>query len=74
MLNQSSQCPFLIPVVADQLWMYSVPAYCRRPGAPVKVPALEALVRVCTTGKHKRCHGFQRTDSFAAAHDADGSS
>lgn len=74
MLNQSGQCPFLIPVVADQLWMYPVPAYCRQPGAPVKVPAPEALVRVSTTGEHARCPGFQRSASFAPAHDADGSS
>ena len=74
MLSQSGQCPFLIPVVADQLWMYPVPAYCRRPGAPVKVPVLEALVRLCTTGEHARCPGFQGSDSFAPAHDADGSS
>ena len=34
MVNSSGQCPFLIPVVADGLWMYPVPAYCRRPNAP----------------------------------------
>jgi|KBSSwiStaDraftv2_1062776.scaffolds.fasta_scaffold6644374_1 hypothetical protein len=74
MLNQSGQCPFLVPVVADQLWMYPVPAYCRRPGAPVKVPALETLVRVCTTGEHARCPGSRRNDSFASGDDAEGSS
>ena len=74
MLNRSGQCPFLIPVMADQLWMYQVPAYCRRPSAALKVPAPETLARVCTTGEHARCPGFQRSDSFAPAHDADGAS
>ena len=59
MVNSSDQCPFLIPVVADGLWMYPVPAYCRRPDAPVRVPARDTLTRVCTTGEHARCPGFQ---------------
>jgi hypothetical protein len=58
MVNPSGECPFLIPVVADGLWMYPVPAYCRRPDAPVRVPASETLARVCTTPDHERCPGF----------------
>ena len=58
MANTSGQCPFLIPVVADGLWMYPVPAYCRRPDAPVRVPAPETLACVCTTPEHERCPGF----------------
>jgi hypothetical protein len=34
----SDQCPFLIPVIADTLWMSPTSAYCHRPDAPVKVP------------------------------------
>ena len=26
-------CPFLVPVVADRLWMRPIGVYCRRPGA-----------------------------------------
>ena len=59
MVNSSDQCPFLIPVVADGLWMYPVPAYCRRPDASVKVPSRWTLTRVCTTDEHARCPGFQ---------------
>jgi hypothetical protein len=59
MVNPSGQCPFLIPVMADGLWLYPVPAYCRRPDAPVKVPARGTLTRVCTTCEHARCPGFR---------------
>jgi len=59
MASASGQCPFLIPVVADGLWLYPVPAYCRRPDAPVRVPAPGTLARVCTTPEHERCPGFQ---------------
>jgi hypothetical protein len=58
MVSASGQCPFLIPVVADGLWLYPVPAYCRRPDASVRVPAPGTLARVCTTPEHERCPGF----------------
>ena len=69
MMSTSDRCPFLIPVTADGLWMYPMPAYCRRPGARVKVPARETLARVCTTCAYARCPGFQasrRADASAA--------
>jgi hypothetical protein len=59
MMNPTAQCPFLIPVVADALWMYPVPAYCRRPDAPVKVPSRGTLTQVCTTCEHARCPGYR---------------
>jgi hypothetical protein len=59
MVNAAGQCPFLIPVMADLLWMCPVPAYCRRPGAGVKVPARATFLRLCTTPEHARCLGFQ---------------
>jgi hypothetical protein len=59
MMNAPGQCPFLVPVMADGLWMYPVPAYCRRPDSPLRVPARETLARVCATHEHARCPGFQ---------------
>jgi hypothetical protein len=59
MVTTSSACPFLVPVMADALWMRPLPAFCRRPGARVKAPARETLTRVCTTGAHAQCPGFQ---------------
>ena len=58
MANTPSQCPFLVPVVADALWILPVPAFCRRSDTRVKVPARGTLMRVCTTSDHAGCPGF----------------
>jgi hypothetical protein len=60
------QCPFLVPVTADSLWMYPVPAYCRRPDAPVTVPTPGTLMRVCTTCEYARCPGFRTSPPWGA--------
>ena len=58
MADADDRCPFLVPVMADRLWMYPMPAYCRRPEAGVKVPAPETFLRVCASHRHVRCPGF----------------
>ena len=58
MADADDRCPFLVPVMADHLWMYPMPAYCRRPDARVKVPASETFRRVCASPRHVRCPGF----------------
>jgi hypothetical protein len=58
MADDDDRCPFLVPVMADRLWMYPMPAYCRRPGARVKVPAPETFLRVCASPRHVRCPGY----------------
>jgi len=58
MADADDGCPFLVPVMADRLWMYPTPAYCRRPDAHVKVPAPETFLRVCASPSHVRCPGF----------------
>ena len=58
MAYADDRCPFLVPVMADSLWMYPMPAYCRRPDAGVKVPAAETFLRVCASPRHVRCPGF----------------
>ena len=58
MADADARCPFLIPVMADRLWMYPMPAYCRRPNARVKVPAPETILRLCSSPRHVRCPGF----------------
>lgn len=55
---ESAACPFLVPVVADRLWLYPVAAYCRRPDHPVRVPARATLLAVCATPSHRDCEGY----------------
>lgn len=52
-------CPFLQPVIADQLWVYSLGAYCRRPDAPVRAPAAATIELTCTTSAHRGCPGYR---------------
>ena len=61
MASESGQCPFLVPVMADGLWLYPVPAYCRRPDAAVKVPGRRTLSAVCTSREYVQCPGFLRS-------------
>jgi hypothetical protein len=51
-------CPFLVPVMADRLWIYPVPAYCRRPAARLRVPATDSLARFCTSD-YAACSGYR---------------
>jgi len=65
MIPADPRCPFLVPVMADRLWIHPVSAYCRRPNGRVKVPGRETIVSLCTTAAHERCPGF-----LAAMHEA----
>lgn len=52
-------CPYLVPVVADRLWMYPQSVYCRRPDGGVRVPGRATLVSVCTTDAFCACAGYR---------------
>lgn len=52
-------CPFLVPVIADRLWLYPVPAYCRRPDRGVRVPASATMAGLCTSVKYRGCPGYR---------------
>ncbi len=58
MRAQDEACPFLVPVVGDQLWVRPVSAYCRRPDARLRVPAAISLLRFCTDD-YAACGGYQ---------------
>jgi hypothetical protein len=58
-------CPFLVPVVADRLWLYPVGVYCRRPDQRLRVPAAATLARVCTTSTHIECTGYRASRAQA---------
>ncbi|HET8576103.1 MAG TPA: hypothetical protein VFO18_03310 [Methylomirabilota bacterium] len=59
MADDEERCPYLVPVLADHLWMFPVPAYCRRPNSGVHVPSVERLVRTCLEPSHEDCPGYQ---------------
>lgn len=52
-------CPFLVPVVADRLWLYPVSAYCRRPDCAIRVPASATMAGFCTSELYRRCPGYR---------------
>jgi hypothetical protein len=53
-----TQCPFLVPVTADRLWLYPVSAFCRAPDRGVRVPAPRTLELTCSSPAHTGCPGF----------------
>ncbi|HET7876983.1 MAG TPA: hypothetical protein VFN71_15775 [Methylomirabilota bacterium] len=59
MTECDERCPFLIPVMADRLWVFPVPAYCRRPNAGVHVPSFGKFMRVCLGPGHTECPGYR---------------
>jgi hypothetical protein len=64
--QEGMDCPFLVPVTADRLWVYPVSAYCRRPDHPLRVPASSTLEHICTED-YSCCPGYQ-----ASHEDSDG--
>lgn len=52
-------CPFLVPVIADRLWVYPVPAYCRRPDSGVRVPAPATVADYCASRNYRCCPGYR---------------
>lgn len=57
--QETDVCPFLIPVVADWLWLYPIGAYCHRPGERVRAPARLTVAHVCTALAHFACVGYR---------------
>ena len=54
------ECPFLVPVMADRLWLNPLGAYCRRPDGRIRVPARSTLTCICTTPAYLLCPGYLR--------------
>ena len=59
MTDHDERCPFLVPVTADHLFVFPVPAFCRRPDAGVYVPSVEKFVILCAGGGHEECPGYR---------------
>jgi hypothetical protein len=54
---ESDACPFLVPIVADRLWMYPTSAYCHS-RERVHVPADATIGSVCLGPSHRQCPGY----------------
>lgn len=54
----AQECPMLVPVMADQLWLSPTSVYCRRPNGRVRVPAAATLACICTTPAHLVCPDY----------------
>lgn len=54
-------CPFLVPVIADRLWLYPIGAYCHCPDHSVRVPAVSTLARVCSTASYRACPRYRES-------------
>ncbi len=67
MTDRLRVCPFLIPVVADRLWLYPVGSYCRRPDGRARVPARSTVRTVCTAPSYRRCAGYRAAREAEAA-------
>jgi len=60
-MEENSRCPFVVPVVADHLWLVPVPGYCRRPDDHVRVPGSRTFARWCMTSDSAMCPGYQQS-------------
>jgi len=58
-MRSPKRCPFLMPVMADQLWMYPLSAYCRRPDQLPRVPARETFLNLCDSSSHLHCPDYR---------------
>lgn len=58
-LTVAAHCPFLRPVMADQLWLYPMPAYCRPPAGRVRIPSANTMARVCAGGRYGDCPAYR---------------
>jgi hypothetical protein len=65
-LDDPGCCPFLVPVVADRLWMRPIGVYCRRPGRRVRVPTEATLARWCTA-QYGQCDGYAEVSAGRSA-------
>jgi hypothetical protein len=64
--RDAPECPYLVPVMVDWLWLHSTGVYCRRPHGRTRLPAATRVACVCTTAAHLACPGFlESTDRTA---------
>jgi len=53
--SRPEECPYLVGVMADRLWLVPTGIYCRRPDGRVRVPAAATLTCICMTAAHLVC-------------------
>jgi hypothetical protein len=60
-MEENSKCPFIVPVVADHLWLVPVSGYCSRTEDLVRVPGSKTFARWCMTSDSAMCPGYQQS-------------
>jgi hypothetical protein len=57
--GEHAMCPYLVPIVADNLCLYPQSAFCRRPGERLRFPLRATLATVCTMETFSDCVGYR---------------
>jgi hypothetical protein len=52
------QCPYLVAVTADWLWLYPRGVFCADGRGKIRVPASATIEARCTCGSYRECEGY----------------
>lgn len=64
-MAENEACPYLVPVMADHLWLYPVSSYCTS-AERTRVPGAMRISAVCVEQAHTRCPGYVAARRAAA--------
>jgi hypothetical protein len=59
-------CPYLVPAMADRLWMALPAVFCRRPDGSVRSPARRTILETCTSEAFTQCEGYRSATAAAS--------
>jgi hypothetical protein len=55
-----AQCPYLVHVTTDRLFVYPLGAFCRHPDGHIRVPCAMSLATRCVGDAFPQCEGYAR--------------
>jgi hypothetical protein len=53
------QCPYLVGVTADWLWLYPRGVFCADGRGKIRVPAGATIETRCTCDSYRECEGYR---------------